>query len=235
MCSNLNGELPLSEYKFIYKSHRRNIIDIRRVSVSVRIYHMGNSFTWKHPHTNPLSAVVRSFVHRIYLLQIDSQKTMIMSLMIFSYHFEHTFLNQYWKAGGMTRRNHDDVIKWKHFPRYWPFVRGIHRSPVNSPHKGQWRGALKFSLICARINRWVNNREAGDRRRHQAHCDVIVMYSGKWMPEKKTDARKENWIIMIATSHEHGTSIVCSRAFFRLTKQWCGKRFPVMALSWFAW
>ena len=35
---------------------------------------------------------------------------------------------------------HDDVIKWKHFPRYWPFVRGIHRSPVISPHKGQWRG-----------------------------------------------------------------------------------------------
>ena len=34
-----------------------------------------------------------------------------------------------------------DVIKWKHFPRYWPFVRGIQRSPVNSPHKGQWRGA----------------------------------------------------------------------------------------------
>ena len=23
---------------------------------------------------------------------------------------------------------HDDVIKWKHFPRYWPFARGIHRS-----------------------------------------------------------------------------------------------------------
>ena len=39
---------------------------------------------------------------------------------------------------------YDDVIKWKHFLRYWPFVRGIHRSPVNSPHKGQWRGALMF-------------------------------------------------------------------------------------------
>ena len=37
----------------------------------------------------------------------------------------------------------------EHFPRHWPFVRGIHRSPVNSPHKGQWRGALMFSLICA--------------------------------------------------------------------------------------
>ena len=67
------------------------------------------------------------------------------------------------------------VIKRKLFPRYWPFVRGIHRSPVNSPHKGQWRRALMFSLICARINGWVNNREAGDLRRHQAHCDVIVM------------------------------------------------------------
>ena len=39
-------------------------------------------------------------------------------------------------------RDHDDVIKWKQFPRYWPFVRGIHRSPVNSVHKGQWRKAF---------------------------------------------------------------------------------------------
>ena len=71
---------------------------------------------------------------------------------------------------------HDDVIKWKHFPHYWPFVRGIHRSPVNSPHKGQWRGALMFSLICVWINDWVNNREAGDLRRYRAHYDVIVMF-----------------------------------------------------------
>ena len=70
---------------------------------------------------------------------------------------------------------HDDVIKWKHFPRNWPFVRGIHRSPVNSPHKGQWCGALMFSLICVLINDWVNNRGAGDLRRHRGHCDVIVM------------------------------------------------------------
>ena len=60
---------------------------------------------------------------------------------------------------------HDDVIKWKQFPRNWPFVRRIHRSPVTSPHKGQWRGALMFSLIC----------EAGDLRRHRAHYGVIVM------------------------------------------------------------
>ena len=70
----------------------------------------------------------------------------------------------------------DDVIKWKYFPRYLTFVRGIHRSPANSPHKGQWRGGLMFSLICAWINGWVNNHEVGDLRRHRAHFDVIRMY-----------------------------------------------------------
>ena len=62
------------------------------------------------------------------------------------------------------------------FPHYWPFGRGIHRSPVNSPDKGQWRGALMFSLICVWINGWVNIRKAGDLRRFRAHYDVIVMH-----------------------------------------------------------
>ena len=57
-----------------------------------------------------------------------------------------------------------------------PFLRGIHRSPVNSPHKGQWRRALMFSLICVWINVWVNNCEAGDLRRFNAHYDITVMY-----------------------------------------------------------
>ena len=65
--------------------------------------------------------------------------------------------NTLWREW-VTFMPHDDVIKWKHFPRYWSIVRGIHRSPVNSPHKGQCRGALIFSLISACINDWVNNR-----------------------------------------------------------------------------
>ena len=68
---------------------------------------------------------------------------------------------------------HDDVIRWKHFPRYWPFVRGIHRPPVNSPHKCQWSRALMFSLICA-LNKRLS-KQAGDLRRHRANYDVKVM------------------------------------------------------------
>ena len=70
---------------------------------------------------------------------------------------------------------HDDVIKRKHFPRYWPFVRGIHRSLVNSPYKGQWRGALMFSLIGVWRNGWANNGDAGDSSPFRPHYDVIVM------------------------------------------------------------
>ena len=59
-----------------------------------------------------------------------------------------------------ARNSHDDVIEWKQFPRYWPFVRGIHRSPVNSLHKGQWRGAFMFSLICA-LNKPLSKQSWG--------------------------------------------------------------------------
>ena len=77
--------------------------------------------------------------------------------------------------GSKMNINHDNVIKWKHFPCYWPFVRGIHQSPVDSPHKGQWRRALIFSLICTWTNGWANNRDVGDLRRYCAHYDVTVM------------------------------------------------------------
>ena len=54
---------------------------------------------------------------------------------------------------------HDDVIKWKHFPRYWPFVRGIHRSPVNFHHKGQWHGALM--IVYLRLNKRSSKQSWG--------------------------------------------------------------------------
>ena len=72
--------------------------------------------------------------------------------------------------------NHHDVIKWKPFPCYWPFVREIHRLSVDSSRKSQWRMALMFTLICAWSNGWANNRDAGDLRQHRAHYDVTLRY-----------------------------------------------------------
>ena len=96
--------------------------------------------------------------------------------MIASQFPKHTCRTPLHISWGFIFLDHDDVIKGKHIPPHWPFVRGIHRSPVNSPHKCQWRGALMFYLICAWINGSVNNREAGDLRRHRAHYEVTVMY-----------------------------------------------------------
>ena len=79
-------------------------------------------------------------------------------------------LTWYWVSSDI----HDDVIKWKHFPRYWPFGREIHRSPVNSPHKGQWRGVLMFSLMC--LNERLSKQSRGWWfEKLSSHYDVTVM------------------------------------------------------------
>ena len=86
--------------------------------------------------------------------------------------------NKNWAKQNRVHSCHDDVIKRKHFLRYRPFVHGIYRSSVNSPQKGQWRGALIFSSICAWTNGWGNNRDTGKLRCHHADHDVTVMVMG---------------------------------------------------------
>ena len=84
-------------------------------------------------------------------IEMDSQSSKLIKNYSYSnvtctQKFHNSMIQEMW--------THDDVIKWRHFPRYWSFARGNHRPPVNSPHKGQWRGALTFSLICVWINGW---------------------------------------------------------------------------------
>ena len=68
---------------------------------------------------------------------------------------------------------------WRHqmetFSALLAICAGNSPVPVNSPHKGQWRGTLMFSFICVWITSWVNNRTAGDLRRYRAHYDVSAM------------------------------------------------------------
>ena len=116
------------------------------------------------------------FLHRCwsfyYMLSGGNETSYKKSAFVVSVWFLRYVVKHRWYGSNLLSH---DVIKWKHFPRYWPFVRGIHRSPVNSPHKCRWRGALMFSLICAWTSGWVNNRDAGDLRRHCPHHDVTAM------------------------------------------------------------
>ena len=98
---------------------------------------------------------------------------------------------------------------WRHemetFPRDWPFGRPIHQSLVDSPHNGQWRGALMFSFFCAWTNGWTNNRDTGDLRRHCAYYDVTVIhkrlssFDSLFMPTAKITSK-----FLIADCHLKG-------------------------------
>ena len=74
---------------------------------------------------------------------------------------------------------HDDVIKWKHFSRYWLLAFCTGNSPVTGefPTQSQWRGAWCFLWSAPEQNGWVNNRDPSDLRRHRTHYDVTVMWS----------------------------------------------------------
>ena len=86
---------------------------------------------------------------------------------------------------------------WRHqmetFSALLALCAGNSPSPVNSPHKGQWRGNLIFSLICAWINCWENNREAGDLRRRCAHYDVTVM--GSYVNSERDHVRAQKRVL----------------------------------------
>ena len=98
---------------------------------------------------------------------------------------------------------------WRHqmetFSALLAICAGNHRSPVNSPHKGQWRGALMFSLICVWLIDWVNNHEADDLRRYRAHYDVTVMWaldSCGWLwPLTGCCSRISLWFVSITSIH----------------------------------
>ena len=144
-----------------------NVTLLAMVSSEIILKRMGESIIWIY--------------WKWIIWQIKNKANQInltASLMGYLVHVFYDLIAQFWPTD--QKCYHDDVIKWKYFPRYWPFVQGIHRSPVNSHHKGQWHGALVFSLISAWINGWVNNREAGDLGRRRAHYDVTVMVIYDW-------------------------------------------------------
>ena len=87
---------------------------------------------------------------------------------------------------------------WRHqmekFPFYWPFVRGIHRWPVDSPHKGQWHGAFMFFMMflwfsfCAWTSGWAINRDVSDLIPHQCndiseHC--LALDPSGWIHQQE--------------------------------------------------
>ena len=84
--------------------------------------------------------------------------------------------DQGFQAQNLHLVRHDDVIKWKHFPRNWPFVWGTHRFRWIPHTKARDAELWCFLWSGSEKNGWVNNRGAADLRRYRGHYDVTVMY-----------------------------------------------------------
>ena len=107
---------------------------------------------YKYRHTDiNIRSSTQQFGH-VYLL-----KALCPSDVIWRYRFESILVQVmgWFPVGIKPLTNPMSSSWWRrqmetfYFPRYWPFVRGIFLSPVNSSHKGQWRETLMFYLICA--------------------------------------------------------------------------------------
>ena len=120
---------------------------------------------------------------------------------------------------------HDDVIKWKHFPHYWQFVRG--NSPVTSEFprtKASDAGLWSFSFIYTWINSWINNGEAGNLRRHRAHYDVTVMKAANQVKQNKDTHRNQ----------QRYSSIMKSLVTITVTSKWARWRLKSLTSRLFA-
>ena len=144
--------------------------------------HMGAHFCCKMMHCEITVWCIMQFVRCIYRLASPLCDWLIYiwgGNIPVAMNFGPTWLVRIFTVSIPLHNLHDDGIKWKHFTRHWSFVRGIHLSPVNSSHKGQWSGALMLSLICFGTNGWVNNRDAGVLRCHRVYYDVTVIRAHK--------------------------------------------------------
>ena len=158
MSCHLISTKPLSEPMLEYQACFRNTILI----IIAILIHCKNTF----PRWNSWISGYRKIVHscstrKQYLYfewKILLNSTLLNLVLSFRWHAENSW--------------------WRHQigPFYVLLALCVGNSLVNSSHSGQWHRTLIFSLICAGINKWVNNRGVGDWRRHCTHYDVIVMY-----------------------------------------------------------
>ena len=129
---------------------------------------------------------------------------------------------------------HDDVMTWEGFPHYWPFSWWRHQMETFSASLAICAGNSWFTMICARINGWVNNGEAGDLRRHCTHYDVVVMCKGNPMVTSHGSTYQSAPLIVIIMATM--VALRCSWCQLRLClKEFKLKRIRCVLCECFMW
>ena len=177
----LHSQLPTGRWQKSYFKKRYNLdLKIYLIASTHHVLNKKHSFPWDQwqyriTMTNITTTITHNRQYNVYICIVYHHIWCYYSLVP---HYPHPRsieqINEYINTKLIMSCSDDTMMTWcvwefmmtssngNIFPRHWPFVQGIHQSPVNSPHKGQWRVALMFSLTRVWINGWVNNREAGD-------------------------------------------------------------------------
>ena len=132
-----------------------------------RHYHQRRRRHHHHHHQSPSSSttIIIIIIIIIIFTILSPPSWSVADVVIFIYH------PQPWPS-------HDDVMKWNYFSRYWPFVRGTHRSPVDSPHKAPVTRTFDVSFdirLNVRLNRhwsrlWFETPWSSLWRHCNDHC-----------------------------------------------------------------
>ena len=139
-------------WKFLDPYHLDDLFLPRGDYISLAIWYSGNEYYWDPHWRKGIACLFVLHLNRLLLPHSDSWYKLRPEAL----------------GSCLTRKSLSDKMDWKVVEPWWrhqmePFsallalCAGNSPVPVNSPHKGQWRGALMFSLICVWINGWVNN------------------------------------------------------------------------------
>ena len=136
------------------------------------------SHAWKHGLNWGKSKALKEWIISYILRIIHSS---VVSMYLWTYQPGHgSFISNeiiivsHEERSHLRLQYHDDAIRWKHFPRYWHFVRGISDRWISLTKAGD-EELWCFLWSAPWMNGWVNNSEADDLRSHRVHCNVNVM------------------------------------------------------------
>ena len=118
--------------------------------------------------------VVKTCIKYRYLRLLSEQRIALSCHFPWSTHLGTSFEENIGNVFGLiVNDNQNQIIKWKHFPRYWPFVRGIHRWPVNSPHNG--RDAELWCFLWSEPKQTAETPAIGDA--------IVLIMTSLWCGE----------------------------------------------------
>ena len=123
--------------------------------------------------------------------------------------------------------SHDDVIRWKHFPRYLPFVRGIHRGSTSGAELWCFLWSTLNKRLCEQSRRRWFEMPLRSLWRHSNEFHWICSFYSP-IALRVVSLVLEQWCVRLLFLYEYGFGFCISPMHWNATGRW-------NASSWKTW